>query len=752
MTSPARRPRALLLLALVLAALPAIAEEEAVDPAGSTEPEPAAEPVYETVVPGAITAAPDLPGHRAVSRVTREDMAPRLPRSAPDALRYEPGVFVQQTAHGQGSAFIRGMTGQQTLLLFDGIRLNNGTYRQGPNQYFFTLDSQTIRSLEVQRGGASTRWGSDALGGVILATPIDAELAAPGEDALATWDPHLVLRGASADEELGGRVQTNLTLGRPLAFFGGIGGRSVGLLESGGPVTGPADGERPRVPRFAEDGRTQLGTGYDEFTADGRIAWQAARHHRLTLAGYTYRQFDAPRTDQCPAPYAPHDECLVYDNQFRNLVYAAWDGEPALPALGSFRVTASWQNQRERRTRSRPSGFVENTGRDVVDTFGATLFARTARARLAPGIRIRLDYGLDTYHDRVSSAAWVRFTDVGITERRDRGQYLDGSRYTYGGLFLEETTALFDRLFLRAGARVSWIAARAPADPASGSSPVDREWFPVVGNAGVEGRVTDWWHLLFNFDRSFRAPNLDDLTSRQQTGPGFQFENPALAPETATTTEIGTRLLGPISVEIFAFRTLLGGAVVKRPREASDCPPDTPACESSWTRFQLQNADDVSEIRGLEGNVGAAIPGGVEARFNLAWTWGEGPNMADPPGDPSLTYQERVPLSRIPPIHGSAEVLWRHGSGFWTGGAVRFAALQDRLALSDVADERIPAGGTPGFAVLDLRLGYRVEDLLLVSLAFENVFDAAYRYHGSSVNGPGRGVALVLDLGPLWRL
>jgi outer membrane cobalamin receptor len=102
---------------------------------------------------------------RSGSVVTREQLEQRLPRSAPDALQGEPGVYIQQTAHGQGSPYLRGLTGQQTVMFFDDVRVNNATFRQGPNQYFFTIDASSIQQLEVVRGSASTRYGSDALGG-----------------------------------------------------------------------------------------------------------------------------------------------------------------------------------------------------------------------------------------------------------------------------------------------------------------------------------------------------------------------------------------------------------------------------------------------------------------------------------------------------------------------------------------------------------------------------------------------------------
>lgn len=131
-------------------------------------PEVALKPVFLQLNKGVIvtaqryeTSAFSRP--EAVSVLAEKELSQRAPRSTPEALMGLPGVWVQKTNHGGGSPFIRGLTGQQTLLLIDGIRLNNATFRSGPNQYLNTVDPQSLAQLEVLRGPdrcrmAAMRW------------------------------------------------------------------------------------------------------------------------------------------------------------------------------------------------------------------------------------------------------------------------------------------------------------------------------------------------------------------------------------------------------------------------------------------------------------------------------------------------------------------------------------------------------------------------------------------------------------------
>lgn len=678
---------------------------------------------------------------RAATVVSRRDLEERLPRSAPDALRYEPGVYVQQTAHGQGSPYVRGLTGQQTIMLFDGIRLNNSTFRQGPNQYFFTIDSRTIQKLEVLRGSASTRHGSDAMGGALLATPIDPSM----QLGARKWQVHPrgMLRVGQADSEFGGRGQLDVSYKDKIGLFGGVGYRTVELLRAGGRLTSLNDGKPVNSPLFETDGVTQKGTGFKELTADARLVWQAHDKVRLTLAYYDYRQFDAPRTDRCPPLTAPQNECLTYDEQFRTLIYTALDVVDGPAFAERLRFTVNYSNQHERRRFDRGAESTYRViGRDNVYTGGTGLSARTREWGPAGKLRFQVHYGLDLYHDTIRSKSWNIYTNVDILSPLSRGQYVDGSRYLTSGLWTEGRLKIYDRLELRAGGRGAYVTAHSPGDPDSRTAGVDRRWGTAVGSGGAALELRKGVRWLVNIDQGFRAPNLDDLTSRQQTGAGYQGENADLRSEKAVSYESGVKLdLSRVELALFGFQSNIQDMIARTPIDKAECPPGgETGCAGSRAAFQLTNLDGRSTIRGFDGVIRLLLPAGFGLRATLAYAWGEGPNPVQG------ATPTRIPLSRVPPLNGSVEASWRR-AGFYLAAGLRWARKQDRLAISDRSDDRIPIGGTPGFAVVDLRAGYRFQPHVLAALVLENLGDSPYRYHGSSVNGPGRSLNMLLEFG-----
>lgn len=85
-----------------------------------------------------------------------------------DALMSVPGVTINQNGAfgGQATARIRGASSGQTLVLLDGIVINENS-TPGGGFDFGTIELNDIERVEVLKGSQSTLWGTDAIGGVI---------------------------------------------------------------------------------------------------------------------------------------------------------------------------------------------------------------------------------------------------------------------------------------------------------------------------------------------------------------------------------------------------------------------------------------------------------------------------------------------------------------------------------------------------------------------------------------------------------
>ena len=103
----------------------------------------------------------------AVTVITEEELKQRQVRIVSDVLRDVPGLAINRTG-GVGALTqirIRGAEGNQTLVLIDGIEVNNPA--AGSEFDFANLLNAEIERVEVLRGPQSALYGSDAIGGVI---------------------------------------------------------------------------------------------------------------------------------------------------------------------------------------------------------------------------------------------------------------------------------------------------------------------------------------------------------------------------------------------------------------------------------------------------------------------------------------------------------------------------------------------------------------------------------------------------------
>ncbi|HEY7610745.1 MAG TPA: TonB-dependent receptor [Alphaproteobacteria bacterium] len=103
----------------------------------------------------------------AASVVTRDDLETRRSPTAVDILREVPGIAVGRTGSfgGQVDVRIRGAESNHTLVLIDGIKVNDPSLGQSFD--FSQLPAGDIERIEVLRGPQSSIYGSEAIGGVI---------------------------------------------------------------------------------------------------------------------------------------------------------------------------------------------------------------------------------------------------------------------------------------------------------------------------------------------------------------------------------------------------------------------------------------------------------------------------------------------------------------------------------------------------------------------------------------------------------
>ncbi|MDB5583515.1 MAG: hypothetical protein JWR80_8691, partial [Bradyrhizobium sp.] len=135
----------------------------AANPAAAAPPQPS-----EVVVTADREPEPISRTGSSISVVKGETLATSNPGSLVDALRTVPGLDISESG-GPGSTTnirLRGANTGQTLVMIDGIRINDPTAASGDFDFAMFAPS-AIERIEVLKGPQSALYGSDAMGGVV---------------------------------------------------------------------------------------------------------------------------------------------------------------------------------------------------------------------------------------------------------------------------------------------------------------------------------------------------------------------------------------------------------------------------------------------------------------------------------------------------------------------------------------------------------------------------------------------------------
>ncbi|HXV36727.1 MAG TPA: TonB-dependent receptor [Myxococcota bacterium] len=150
----------------LIAAIPASALAQGAQPADALPPVHRLEPV---VTSASLEPRPLARAPGTLTVISREEIERGHYTSVVDILRHVPGVHVDQPGSrgARASIYTRGLDPNHTLILIDGVRMNDPTNNRGGSFDLSTLDPAGIERIEIVRGSVSAVHGSDAIAGVV---------------------------------------------------------------------------------------------------------------------------------------------------------------------------------------------------------------------------------------------------------------------------------------------------------------------------------------------------------------------------------------------------------------------------------------------------------------------------------------------------------------------------------------------------------------------------------------------------------
>jgi len=474
-----------------------------------------------------------------------------------EILRRSAGIDVKYTG-GEGqvtTVSIRGSSAEQVAVFLDGIRLNSATFGIVD---FSTIPVESIERIEVLRGGASARFGTDAIGGVINIVTKRAG-AKRVIDLKLTGGSFNTLKTAESWREPGDR--TDFVLAHSHRSTGGdFTFTNAKIIMAGQPFGRTETYTRLHNQSIAEDVLAKIGIRLNDTM-------------RISFANsffWTDRQ--VPGMEEETTVLYPANPLEAEEEIFRDTVSAIFTADEFFSKNLSFETGATYFMDHDYFTDPSPA-----VGNPIDVTY----------LNQSPQWHARFMHSLSTAHASLASTARynLRYDRSSDSSPRAGANLMGTKTRITNTLMIEETAGFFDdRLFVI---------------PQASFEKATKRSFCASWRMGLVAKPESWIELKSNVGRSHRYPNFGELYFPDQ---GYLRGNPDLLDEKALNWDAGF-IIKPkyVSLETSYFQNRIDNMIVFVPISATTIQPVN-TFEAFIQGIEIQVAIDPFKYLGISGN------------------------------------------------------------------------------------------------------------------------------------------------------
>ena len=502
--------------------------------------------------------------------VSGADLRSRESRNLTQALENVPGVYNVSEGHASAPS-IRGLAQARSLVLIDGARVT-AERRVGPSATF--LDPFVLEGVEVARGPGSVAYGSDALGGVIMAR---TRRPRPGADlsvaAVGTLGTGVPQAGVGVEVATGIGVKAGLLCSAHYRDFDDYDSPEGEVLNSGSNDYG-------------------FLVSYAQAAPGGLVS--------IAVQGDYGRDVERPRTNSDVVRfYYPTEDSLRLTASYESGPVLGFDATELSVFLGSYDIVTD-QDTFATPTTPRHIARADVSARD----FGVRANARHHWDQTV------LDFGLDVNgrFDLQAEDVAIDYDLSGAQTQESSFTTIEDAQRIDSGLYVTAQGAVSPVVTLAGGLRFDWVRSTNEGG-FFGDLTVEND--EPSGFAAITVGPFAGFSATAQYSHGFRDARLSDRFFRGVTGAGFITGNPDLEAETSDQYDLALRYVaGRWRPAIYVYHYDIDELI-----ERYEDPPDS-------ENFLFRNRGE-ARIRGVELEVQAELPRQVTLLFSGSVAEGE---------------------------------------------------------------------------------------------------------------------------------